>query len=364
MKVRKGLRKLKGYKPGKPIEELKRVLKLEEVYKLASNEAPFYPAYARRTIIEEIRNLNRYPEASSFYLRRKLARTFGVKDDEIVLGNGSDEIIVLALRALVESGDEVIVGYPTFLIYELQAQIHGARIKQVALKNFKYDLEAMAKCVTKKTKFIFIANPDNPCSTFVTHKEVESFLRKIPRDILVYFDEAYYEFAPRATFPKTLEFLKKRGNIIFSRTFSKAYGLAGLRVGYAIASRQIAQLLNKIREPFNINRIAQVAALAALKDRTYLRRILAHTEREKAYLYRQLGRLGLSCVESATNFILVDFKKNTDKLYTYLLRRGIIVREMKSWGLNNCFRVTVGLHKENVKFIRCLESFMKSGRKR
>ncbi|UCC94291.1 MAG: histidinol-phosphate transaminase [Candidatus Omnitrophota bacterium] len=360
MKIyRKELEKLKVYKPGKPIEEVKRELGLKEVYKLASNEIPFSPLYLRDALTRELKNVSRYPESNCFYLRKVLAKKLKVCGEQIVFGNGSDEVITLALRAFIERGEEVIVSYPTFLIYEIQARIEGAKIRRVPLKDFRYDLDAIARKVTRKTKIIFIANPDNPTGTYLAHKEVEGFLRKIPKRVLVYFDEAYFEFAPN-DFPRTAALLKKRGNIIFTRTFSKAYGLAGLRIGYGVASLEVAGILNKVREPFNINRFAQCAALNALQNKNFLKKIISYTQNEKRYLYRQLQVLDISFIKSATNFILVNFKKDTRSLYEYLLGQGIIVRELRSWGLKDFFRVTVGTHKENVKFIQKLAYYLKN----
>lgn len=356
MIYKKELNKINVYKPGKPIEEVKRSLGLKDVYKLASNEIPFSPSYAYKAIQEEFKNINRYPEANCFYLRRCLSKKLKINEEQIIFGNGSDEIITLSLRALVREGEEVIVSYPTFLIYEIQSKICGAKIIRVPSRNFRYSLDDIAEKVTKRTKVIFIANPDNPTGTYVTHKEVESFLNKIPKTILVYFDEAYFEFAPE-DYPETLKFLKNRDNIIISRTFSKAYGLAGLRIGYGIANKQIAGALNKIREPFNINRLAQIAAIAALKDDAFLKKVVGHVEKEKIYLYRELEKRGLTFVKSATNFILVDFKRDTGNLYNYLLKRGIIIRELKGWGLNKFFRVTVGTHKENKRFVGCFKDY-------
>jgi histidinol-phosphate aminotransferase len=357
MRPRKAIKSIQPYKPGKPIEEVKRTLGLDEVYKLASNEVPFAPSYIRKAINKEISNVNRYPESSCFYVLKALSRKLGVNKSQIVFGNGSDELIVLALRAFVESGDKVIVAYPTFLIYEIQAKIQGARVIRVPLKNFQYCLDEMAVRVDKKTKIIFIANPDNPTGTYVNHSQVKKFLDKIPKDILVYFDEAYFEFAPR-DFPKSLEFLKKRGNIIISRTFSKAYGLAGLRIGYCITTPSIAKIFNKIREPFNVNRLAQVAALAALKNRDFVRKVTGFVDSQKKALYAALDECGLEYIPSATNFILVDLKKDTKDLFDYLLEAGVIVRELRGWGLDTFFRVSVGTRRENIKFIRALKRYV------
>jgi histidinol-phosphate aminotransferase len=358
MTYRKSLKGINSYQPGKPIEEVKRSLGLKEVYKLASNEIPFPPFYIAKAIAKELKNINRYPESSSFYLRRKLAKKLKVNEAQLVFGNGSDELITLALRAFVDKGDQIIVSYPTFLIYEIQGRIQGAKVVRIPSKGLGYCLEKIAKSITKKTKIIFIANPDNPTGTYLNQKEIKKFLGKIPKRVLVFFDEAYFEFGPK-DFPKTLSFLKKRGNIIVTRTFSKAYGLAGLRIGYGITSKSIAQVLNKIREPFNVNRFAQAAALAALENRSFLRKVVSYTKKEKKYIYRELRKLKLIFVNSATNFILVNFKKDTSGLYKYLLKQGVIVRELKGWGLRQYFRVTIGLPKENSKFIKSLTEYLK-----
>jgi len=357
MEFKKEIKNIQVYKAGKPIEEVKRKFGIKYVYKLASNENPFVPYYIKDAINKELKNINRYPETDCFYLKDIISKKLKVSKDQIVIGNGSDEIIVLTLRAYIEKGDEVIVAYPTFLIYEIQAKIHQASVKRVPLKNFRYSLNDMAKNITKKTKIIFIANPDNPTGTYLTHNEVEDFLNKIPKDIIVFFDEAYYEFAP-SDFPRSLEFLKNRKNIIISRTFSKVYALAGLRVGYAITTKEIANILNLVREPFNVNRFAQVAAISALKNDKFLKNTVSYILKEKEYLYSEFSKLKISFIKSATNFILVDFKRDTERLYNYLLKRGIIIRPMNSWGLNNFFRITIGKHKENKIFVKYFREYI------
>ncbi len=360
MLFKKGLEKVKPYQPGKPIEEVKRALGLKEVYKLASNEIPFPPVYIRKAVLDEIKNINRYPESGCFYLRQELAERLKVKESQIVFGNGSDEIITLILRATIGSEkDEVIIAYPTFLMYEIQARVERARVVVVPLKSLRYDLEAIAKKVNQKTRLIFIANPDNPTGTYVNQKEVEEFLKKIPKDVLVYFDEAYFEFAP-SDFPRTKHFLKKRGNIIIGRTFSKIYGLAGVRLGYCVTTEKIADMLNKIRDPFNINRFAQIAALAALKNDKFFKKTLSYVKKEKEYLYKELNKADISFIKSATNFILIKFGKNNSKLCDYLLQNGIIVRNLSSWGLADFFRISIGLRKENRKFIDCLKKYLRT----
>ncbi|MDD3296041.1 MAG: histidinol-phosphate transaminase [Candidatus Omnitrophica bacterium] len=354
---RQELDKIAVYKPGRPIEEVKRLLGLKDVHKLASNEIANFPDYARKAVIEELKNINRYPQGDCFYLREILAKKLKVDKERLVFGNGSDEVIALALRALINKGDEVIVAYPTFLIYEIQAKVHSARVVRAPLKGLRYNLEEILSKINKRTKIIFIANPDNPTGTYLNQKEIEGFLKKVPANVLVYLDEAYFEFAP-ADFPKSINLLKKRKNIIVSRTFSKVYGLAGLRIGYGITSKELAGVLNRIRDPFNVNRFAQAAAITALKSDNFVKKVLLDTAREKKYLYRELDKAGLSFIKSATNFILIKFAKDAGKLSEYLLRRGIIIRELGGWGLKGFFRVTLGTHKENAKFVEALKKFL------
>ncbi|MCF7870734.1 MAG: histidinol-phosphate transaminase [Candidatus Omnitrophica bacterium] len=362
MKYRKELDKINSYKPGKPIEELRREKRLTKIYKLASNEIPFQPDFIKDAVNKELKNINRYPESSCFYLREKLAKNFKINPDSIVFGNGSDEIITLALKTFIGKKDEVIIAYPSFLVYQIQAQIFGAKVIKAPLENYSYCLERIAKKITKKTKIIFIANPDNPTGTYINQEKMDNFLKKVPKNVLLFFDEAYFEFAP-ADFPKSIDILTRRKNIIITRTFSKAYGLAGLRIGYGITSKKIAKLLNKVREPFNVNRIAQVSAQAALENKDFVKKVVSFINKEKSYFYKNLDRLGLSYPESAANFILVDFKKDTKKLYEYMLNQGIIIRELSGWGLDNFFRVTMGTRTQNRKFIKSLENYIRRMRK-
>ncbi len=361
MKYRNELDKVKAYQPGKPIEELKREKKLIKIDKLASNEIPFRPTYINKAVNKELKNINRYPESSCFYLRQKLAKNLDVTTDSIVFGNGSDEIITLALKTFIEKQDEVIVAFPTFLIYQIQSQLFGAKVVKIPLKNYVNYLDKIIEKINKKTKIIFIANPDNPTGIYFNQNQIMNFIRKVPKNILLFFDEAYFEFAPD-DFPNLIKLLKTRKNILVTRTFSKAYGLAGLRIGYAVTGKKIAELLNKVREPFNINRIAQVAAQAALENKDFAKKIVNFTNKEKNYFYKSFDRLNISYQRSATNFILVNFKKNTKKLYQYMLNNGVIVRELSRWGLTNYFRVTVGTNLQNKNFIKLLKNY--AGRKK
>ncbi len=357
--ARKHILKVNPYIPGKPIEEVKRELGLREVIKLASNENALPPP--KKCILAAKRalpSLNRYPDGGSFYLKRTLAGRFKLKPGNIIVGNGSDEIIILALRAFLKKNEEVIIAKQTFLIYEVASQIAGAKIRYAPLANFRYDIRKIASLITNKTKLIFIANPDNPTGTYVTKEEVAYLVSKMPKNAILFFDEAYYEFArPVKDYPDTLKYLKRK-NVIITRSFSKIYGLAGIRVGYGFAKEGIIDCLNRVREPFNVNSVAQAAALAALEDEKYANKTIKLVENGKSFLYNEFKLLGLKYIPSVTNFILVKVGKNSKVIYKKLLKKGIIVREMSPWKLNSFIRVTIGTRIENRKFIRALKSIL------
>ncbi len=357
--ARKNILDIQPYVPGRPIEEVQRELKLKQVIKLASNENPFGPSSkVLKAIQQAARNLNRYPDGQCFYLRQELARRLKIKPAELIFGNGSDEIIVLAVKAFVEPGDEVVVAKPSFLIYELAAKIASAAVREVPLQNFHYDLEGMRAQIGSKTKIVFIGNPDNPAGTYVTATALEKFLQAVPSNVIIFVDEAYYEFVTAKDYPNTMKLLKTYKNLIVTRTFSKMYGLAGLRVGYGMADERIMSLLNRVREPFNVNSLAQVAALACLKDQAYYRRIAKILAGEKEFLYKSLKALGVNFEKSWTNFILIDVNQNGSQVSRKLLERGVIVRDMEFWGLKNYIRVTMGSRKENQKFLSALEDVL------
>lgn len=356
--VRQNILNVKNYVPGKPIEEVQRELGLKEVIKLASNENCFGPSpRAVAAVRENIKNIHRYPDSNSFYLKKRLAGVLGVKEGELIFGNGSDEIICLAVRTFVDEGDEVIIAKPTFLIYEIVSQIHNAAIKQIPVtKDLKHDLKAMKEAVTGRTKMIFIANPDNPTGTYVTKDDLDEFFKGLSGDLIVFLDEAYFEFAEYSfkDYPSGIDYLDRPG-LIVARSFSKAYGLAGLRIGYGISSPEVIGYMERTREPFNVNLLAQAGALAAVEDKAFLKRTLAHVKKEKEFLYSAFRKMGLRYVPSATNFIIVDVKKDCKEVFGELLKRGVIVRDMKAWGMDTFIRVTVGTRAENMKFIEALE---------
>lgn len=361
-RVRQNILNVKQYVPGKPIGEVQRELGLKEVIKLASNENCMGPSpKAVAAIRNSLTDINRYPDSSSFYLRRKIAKFLGVKEPGLIFGNGSDEIIGMAVRTFVGDGDEVVIAKPTFLIYEIVSQLQNAKIKFVPLtKAFRHDLKAMKRSITNNTKMVFIANPDNPTGTYVSKKELDEFFNGLPEKVIVFLDEAYFEFADYTfkDYPNGIDYLDRPG-VIVARSFSKAYGLAGVRIGYGISSPEVIGYMERTREPFNVNLLAQVGAAAAIDDRAFLKKTLSHVERAKEFLYAAFRKMGLNYVESATNFVLVDVKKDCKDVFSALLKKGVIVRDMKAWGLDTYIRVTIGTGPENIKFVAALKSALK-----
>jgi len=357
--IRKSVLAVNPYVPGKPIEETKRQLRLKEVIKLASNENPIGPSpKAISAIKKSLSGINRYPDAQGFYLKKRLASFFRLIPENFVLGNGSDELIDVVIKTFMEADENIVTSEGTFLEYEIIAQVNDRKVKKAPLCYFKYDLGAMLKLVDKKTKLVFIANPNNPTGTYVTKNEVAQFINALPEGVVVVFDEAYDAFIDVDDYPDSLSYLKKRKKIIILRTFSKAYGLAGLRLGYAIAAPELVTYLERIRQPFNVNLLAQVAGLAALEDKDFLSKTRRLTLEGKDFMYRELSRMGLRYVPSVTNFILIDVERNSQEIFKACLKFGVIIREMRQYGLRNFIRVTIGTQKENRRFARILRKVL------
>ena len=353
--VRKHLLSIAPYEAGKPIEEVKRQLGLKEVIKLASNENPLGPSpKAIKAIRKSMSQVNRYPDSQGFYLKRKLAKSLNVQPSNIVLGNGSDELIDIIIKTFVEDDEHIITSDSTFLEYKIISHIKGRTVITVPLRYFKYDLEAVKKKIDKSTKVIFISNPNNPTGTYVTKYEIDSFLRDLPLDVILVLDEAYDVFIDVDDFPNGLSYIRNK-NVIVLKTFSKAYGLAGLRIGYAVAKPELTAYMEIARQPFNVNLLAQAAAQAALDDKKFLKKTKLAIAQGKDYLYDKLTELGLAYVPSVTNFILIDMGRDGGEVFRQMMKFGVIVRDMKQYGLKNFIRVTIGTKKENERFIRVLK---------
>ncbi len=346
------------YPPGKPLEELEREYGIRDSIKLASNENSWGPSpLALQALSAALTDLHRYPDGSSYYLVTALADKLGVGAGQIVLGNGSNEVIEFLVKAFVQEGDEVITSHPSFLMYQKFVQVRGGVNHVVALKELGHDLAGIAKKITQRTKLIFLDNPNNPTGTAIDPGTLRDFIDAVPNGVVVVLDEAYVDFMDPALRPDPAEYLsaKRVGcPVVFLRTFSKAYGLAGLRIGYGVMVEELASTLHKVRQPFNVNRLAQVGALAALDDTNHYRTTLAGTREGMEFLHREVGRLGCRCFPSQANFFLIDVGGEADLLYQEMLTRGVIVRAMRAYGFPHFIRITVGTKIENRRFIEAL----------
>jgi histidinol-phosphate aminotransferase len=344
------------YQPGKPIEELERELGIPGAVRLASNENPFPPSAAvREALRTALAGLHRYPDGSGYYLRQALAKKHGLSPEAILLGNGSNELIELLARTFVRPGEEVVIPHPSFVVYPSIVQAVGGTRVVVTLKDHRIDLPKMRRAITALTKMVFVANPNNPTGTIVTAAEVEAFLDKVPDHVIVVFDEAYYDFAAGPDFPDTLAHLRQGRRIAVLRTFSKMASLAGLRIGYAVADPDCVALVNRIRQPFNVNTLAQVAALAALGDEAHVQRSVEAVREGARSLSVALDALGVRHVPTRANFILAEFD-DAPSVYEHLLKLGVIVRPMASFGLERALRITVGTPEENAHLVQALRT--------
>ena len=342
---------LTPYAPGKPIEELERELGLTGSIKLASNENPVGPSpKGIAAIAGHINNLHRYPDGASHYLKDAISKKFGCSTSEIVLGNGSNELLDIIVRTFLLEGEEAIFAEPSFVVYKMSTQAAGRKGIAVPLNDGRHDLAAMADAINDRTKIIFIANPNNPTGTINTKKEMGSFMARVPTDAVVVVDEAYFEYVTNPEYPDTFKYLRDDRNIIILRTFSKIYGLAGLRIGYGLAPARLVDLMNRVRAPFNTNSLAQAAAMAALSDDEHVKESVRVNEEGKKYLYAELTKMGLDYLPTQANFIWIDLHSDARKLYDALLRKGVIVRPMGPTQI----RVTIGLMKENERFVKAL----------
>ncbi len=356
---------LKPYKPGKPIEELEREYGIKNSIKLASNENPLGPpASAVAAIKDAAENVHRYPDGGGFVLTQKIADKVGVIPENIVLGNGSDDIIGFLSRAFLAPGDEAVMTLPSFLMYDIMVKSAGATSVCIPLedasKSFGADLDSMLESITPKTRMIFLTNPNNPTGTIITKDAFESFVNALPEGIVLVMDEAYIEFADKSQCVSGVEYLANRVPVIVLRTFSKLYGLAGIRIGYGIMSEELAMVLHRVRQPFNVNSLAQAAAIAAIDDADYLIKTKTVIREGLDYLYGALDKLRVAYFPTQANFFLIDVKQDADEIFEKMLRQGVIVRSMYSYGYPEYIRITVGLPEENRRFIEAFEKVMTS----
>ena len=350
------IRSLVPYKPGKPIEEVEREFGITGSVKLASNENPLGPSpRALKALKEKLSQVHRYPDGDCFYLKHGLARKLEVSPSTLIFGNGSNELIELAVRTFLRPGEEAVMANQAFVIYRLVVQAAGGTCRIIPLRDFTHDLTRMRDAVTSKTRIVFLSNPNNPTGTIYRKREWEEFLAQVSPEVLLVADEAYYEYVTDSEYPDSLRYQGRNQNILTLRTFSKMYGLAGLRIGYGVGPEPVIAMMQRVRQPFNVNAAAQWAALAALDDDEHKKRTLDVNRQGMEFMQRELKRLGMEYVRSQANFLLVHVGDG-GKVFEALLRRGVIVRPMKEYDFPEYIRVTVGTAEENEKFIQEFEA--------
>ena len=359
MKPNEYVRDLVPYLPGKPVEELERELGITGAIKLASNENPLGASpKAIGAIRDRLQEINWYPDGDSFYLKNEIASKLGVKPENLIVGNGSNDVIEIAARTFMKPGDEAIMGQFAFIVYPLVTKAIGAVAVLSPMPELVHDLKDMYGRISSKTKMIFLANPNNPTGTMVTKDEFEWFLEKVPEDIIIVVDEAYFEYVQSPEYPNSLDYHECRPSVITVRTFSKIYGLAGLRLGYGAASNDIISYMNRVREPFNVNSLAQAAGIGALSDIEHVVKSREINKEGKDFLQSEFNKLAIKYFDSYTNFILIDLEQDPTAIYNALLADGVIVRPVGGYGLKTHLRISIGLMEENKRFIEALKKFI------
>ncbi len=344
---------IKPYQPGKPVEELERELGIQGAIKIASNENPHGPSpKALAAMRDALGDMNRYPDGAAFALREKLADRFGIETNQLIFGCGADEVLELLAKSFLRPGDEVVYAWPSFAMYPVVVKGMGATSVQVPLdEDLQHDLDAMAKAVNERTKMVILCNPNNPTGTTFGKRAFEAFVKSLPRDLILVVDEVYWDFARSDDFPDTLGCIAGRPGTISVRSFSKIYGLAGMRIGYGICDAELADILNRARHPFNVSRLAEIAAVAALDDTEHVERTLRLNREGAELITREFEALGLRVWPTDTNFMLVKLDRPGTEVYEALLREGVIVRPLPGTGLDQHVRVTIGTPAENQKLI-------------
>ncbi len=361
-----GVQSLKPYLPGKPIEELERELGVTNTLKLASNENPMGPSPLAITAMQKaITQVDLYPDGNGFVLKQKISEKFDVNIDQVILGNGSNDVLDMIARVFLCEGREAIFSEYAFAVYPIATQAVGATARVAKALDadhdenpYGHDLAAMVELINDKTSVIFIANPNNPTGTWLKSDELKTFISNVPENIIVVVDEAYCEYVESAEYPNALDWLDQFLNLIVSRTFSKAYGLAGLRVGYAVCNEQIADLLNRVRHPFNVNTVSMLAATAALDDDAYLQKCVEMNTKGIKFWRAACQYRGLEYIPSVGNFITIDFEQDVLPIYEALLREAVIVRPIANYGLPNHLRISISTPEDNQRCLDALDKVM------
>ncbi|WP_343069419.1 histidinol-phosphate transaminase [Geomicrobium halophilum] len=359
MKFKPVVHGLKPYEPGKPIEEVKADFGLEEVIKLASNENPYGSSLKVTKLLNQTGTQQLYPDGHASALRKELARRLQVKEEQLLFGAGSDEVILLVCRALLSENTNTVMATPTFSQYKHNAVIEGAEIIEVPLRDGLHDLKAMADHINENTQIVWVCNPNNPSGTYNNADDFVRFMERVPSDVLVVSDEAYMEYVEASDYPDTLSMLKTYDNLLILRTFSKMYGLAGLRIGYGVGAESFISKVEPLRPPFNTTKLAQEAALTALDDQTFINDCYEKNLTEKNKLEVFFHENGCICYPSETNFILVDVGTSGDDVFNALIRQGVIVRSGEALGFPHCIRISVGTESENAELMRAFTRWSK-----
>ena len=354
-----GITELSPYQPGKPVEELERELGISNIIKLASNENPLGPSpNLQRELAAQVEELARYPDGSCYLLKDKLQAELGLDPNRITIGNGSNDVLELIARVFLAPGLETIISEHSFVVYPLVTKSLGAELKVVPAKNYGQDLQATLEAITDRTRMIFIANPNNPTGTWVDKASLRKFLQAVPDDVIVVLDEAYFDYVTEPDYPNGLELQADFDNVVVTRTFSKAYGLAGIRIGYGVSHPDIVDLMNRVRQPFNVNSMSLAAAMVALDDKDHLQKSIDTNTGGMKLLVQACRQLGLEYIPSVGNFLTINMGRDATPIYEALLQQGVIVRPIGVYGLPNHLRVTIGLPEENARFIDSLQKVL------
>ncbi len=354
--AKKSIFNITPYIPGKPIEEVEREYKIKNIIKLASNENPLGPSkLAVNAIRKRLKNINLYPDSSVYYLRNSLSKYLKIPGDMLMFGNGSNELEQLIAETFVNPGEEVMFSELSFVVYPIVTEIVSGKAIIIPHKDLRHDIDRFIDRLSDKTKLVFLCNPNNPTGTIITKNEFEKFIKKVNSKTIVVLDEAYFEYAKCKEYPDGIQYLKKYPNLIVLRTFSKIYGLAGLRIGYGIADKDIINLIDRVRPPFNVNLLAQIAADAALKDKKHIKNTIKTNNAGKKFLYKWFKKLNVEYVETYANFIFVRFKYDSRQIFEKLLKKGVIIRPQ----FGNYARITIGTKEENLKLVKALKEIVK-----
>lgn len=354
-----GIKELQPYQAGKPVEELQRELGISNIVKLASNENPLGPSQKVVDALQSVMpELARYPDGSAYILKEKLSTFLGVNTNTLTIGNGSNDVLELLARVYLRPGTQAIISQHSFVVYPLVTKALGADLTVIPALNYGQDLDATLAAVSDKTRMIFIANPNNPTGTWLNKTDMTAFLNKVREDIIVVLDEAYFDYVEEPEYPDGIELQRQFPNVVVTRTFSKAYGLAALRVGYCVSHPEIADLLNRVRQPFNVNAMSLAAAVVALDDREHVRTAIDLNRDGMKFVTNACDKMGLSYIPSVGNFLAIDFGRNAMPIYDALLREGVIARPIGVYEMPNHLRVTIGLASENERFIESLSKVL------